>query len=257
MGIRRKQLRILLFILICLLLYSAWTIVSNSQNQLSNEDFIRFHVIANSDSTEDQQLKLAVRDGVLAKISNELVQEAMSQELADFQTSGAAAINRSEGTVGETRVTLDLEQSRQYIQDNLTEIEAAAERIVREKGYDYPVNAEFGARWIPKKTYGNVTFPAGNYEALNITIGDGKGHNWWCVLFPPLCLIGAEPEDDEESAASAADAEAAQELYKEILLDKKYEPLTEENKEPTTLKLKFKTIELLDELNKKKQEDPQ
>ena len=256
MGIRRKQLRILLFILICMLLYSAWTIAS-SQDQLSNEDFIRFHVIANSDTTEDQQLKLAVRDGVLAKISSELVREAMSQELADFQTSGAAAISRSEGTAGETRVTLDLDQSRKYIQDNLTEIEAAAERIVRENGYGYPVKAEFGVRWIPKKTYGNITFPAGNYEALNITIGEGKGHNWWCVLFPPLCLIGAEPDDDGESAADTADAEAAQELYKEILLDKKYEPLTEENKEPTTLKLKFKTIELLDELNKKKQEDPQ
>jgi stage II sporulation protein R len=256
LGLRRKQLRILFFILICNLLYCAWTIVS-SQDRLSNEDFIRFHVIANSDSTEDQQLKLSVRDGVLAKISNELVREAMSQELTDFKTSGAAAISRSEGTSGETRVTLDLDQSRKYIQDNLMEIEAAAERIVREEGYDYPVKAEFGVRWIPKKTYGNVTFPAGNYEALNITIGDGKGHNWWCVLFPPLCLIGAEADDDEKSAADAADAEAAQELYKEVLLDKKYDPLTEENKEPTTLKLKFKTIELLDELNKKKQEDPQ
>jgi len=256
LGLRRKQLRILIFILICILLYSAWTIAS-SQDQLSNEDFIRFHVIANSDSTEDQQLKLAVRDGVLAKISNELVREAMSQDLADFQTSGAAAISRSEGGISETRVTLDLEQSRKYIQDNLTEIEAAAERIVRDNGCDYPVKAEFGVRWIPKKTYGNVTFPAGNYEALNITIGEGKGHNWWCVLFPPLCLIGAEPDGDEASAEDSANAEAAQELYKEILLDKKYDPLTEENKEPTTLKLKFKTIELLDELNKEKQEDPQ
>lgn len=253
MGLGRKQLRILFFILICILFYSAWTIASSQSSQLSNEDFIRFHVIANSDSAEDQQLKLAVRDGVLAKISNELVREAMSQELADFQTSGAAAINRSEETSGETRVTLDLEQSRKYIQDNLTEIEAAAERIVREKGYDYPVKAEFGVKWIPKKTYGSVTFPAGNYEALNITIGEGKGQNWWCVLFPPLCLIGAEPDEDE---ADAAEAEAAQELYKEILLNDKYDPLTAENKEPTTLKLKFKTIELLDELNKEKQEDP-
>ncbi len=261
MGLRRKQLRILFFILICILLYSAWTL-AGSQDQLSNEDFIRFHVIANSDSTEDQQLKLAVRDGVLAKISNELVREAMSQDLADFQTSGAAAISRSEGEISETRVTLDLEQSRKYIQDNLAEIEAAAARIVRDQGYDYPVKAEFGVRWIPKKTYGNVTFPAGNYEALNITIGEGKGHNWWCVLFPPLCLIGAEPDDDEKSAgnstgaeaevsAGALDTKAAQELYKEILLDNKYDPLTKEYKEPTTLKLRFKTVELLDELNKK------
>lgn len=250
MGLRRKQLRILFFILICILLYSAWTIVS-SQRQLSNEDFIRFHVIANSDSEEDQQLKLKVRDEVLAKINNELVRETMSQELAEFQTCGTVLTSRDGEETGETRVTLDLEQSRKYIQDNLTEIEAAAKRIVRENGYDYPVNAEFGVKWIPQKTYGNVTFPSGNYEALNITIGEGKGQNWWCVLFPPLCLIGAEPSEEEEAA------EEAQEIYKEILLDEKYEPLTAGNKEPTTLKLKFKTLELIDELNKEKQKDPQ
>ena len=219
--------------MICILLYSTWTIAS-SQSKLSNEDFIRFHVIANSDSNDDQQLKLAVRDGVMAKINSELIRETMAQELAE-----------------ETRVSLDLEQSRKYIQDNLAEIEETAERIIRENGYDYRVEAELGVKWIPQKTYGDVIFPSGNYEALNITIGEGKGQNWWCVLFPPLCLIGAEPPEDEELAEEALD------IYKDILLDPKYEPLTEEKTEPTTLKLKFKTLELLDELNKKKQEDPQ
>ncbi len=249
MGLRKRQLRMLLFLLICILLYSTWTIVS-SQSKLTNEDFIRFHVIANSDSDEDQQLKLAVRDGVLAKINSELVKETMAQELAEFQTSAAAAMNRGEEKAGETRVSLDLEQSRKYIQDNIKEIEETAERIIRENGYDYPVKAELGVKWIPQKTYGDVIFPSGNYEALNITIGSGKGQNWWCVLFPPLCLIGAEPPEDEELA------EAASELYKEILLDPKYEPLSEERTTPTTLKLKFKTLELLDELNKSKK-DPQ
>lgn len=250
MGLRKKQLRILFILLICILLYSTWAIAS-SQSKLSNDDFIRFHVIANSDSREDQALKLKVRDGVLAKINSGLVAEAMAQELDDYLTSGAGVLNGADEKNRETRVSLDLDQSRQYIEDNLSEIEDTAERIIRENGYDYSVKAELGVRWIPQKTYGNVIFPSGNYEALNITIGAGKGQNWWCVLFPPLCLIGAEPPEDEELA------EEAQELYKDILLSKKYQPLTEERKEPTTLKLKFKTLELVDELNKKKQEDPQ
>ena len=243
MGLRKKQLRMLFLILVCILLYSTWTIVS-SQSKLSNDDFIRFHVIANSDTDEDQQLKLKVRDGVLAKINNELVEEAMAQELAVFQTSGAAMMSQTEEENSQTRVSLDLEQSRKYIQENLTEIEDTAERIILENGYDYSVKAELGVKWIPQKTYGNVIFPSGNYEALNITIGEGKGQNWWCVLFPPLCLIGVEPPEDEELA------EEAQEIYKGILLDERYEPLTEEREKPTTLKLKFKTLELIDELNK-------
>lgn len=250
MGLRRKQLRILLLLLICILLYSTWAIAS-SQSKLSNEDFIRFHVIANSDSTEDQALKLRVRDGVLAKINSELVAEAMAQELDDFQTSGSEVMNGPAVERKEARVSLDLEQSRKYIQDNLAEIEDTAELIIKENGYEYPVKAELGVSWIPQKTYGDVIFPSGNYEALNITIGEGKGQNWWCVLFPPLCLIGAEPPEDEELA------EEAQELYKDILLNEKYQPLTEEREEPTTLKLKFKTLELIDELNKDKQEGPQ
>lgn len=246
MGLRKKQLRILFFILICLMLYSTWTIAS-SQSKLSNDDFIRFHVIANSDSEEDQQLKLAVRDGVLAKINNELVQEAMAQDLADFQTSGAAGMSRPEEEADQSRVSLDLEQSRKYIQENITEIEETAKQIISDNGYEYDVKAELGVKWIPQKTYGNVIFPSGNYEALNIVIGEGKGQNWWCVLFPPLCLIGAEAPEDEEAA------QEAQEIYQDILLNEKYEPLTEEREKPTTLKLRFKTLELIQE---QKQKDP-
>ena len=252
MGLGKKQLRILFFLLVCILLYTTWTIVS-SQSKLSNEDFIRFHVIANSDSEEDQQLKLKVRDAVLAKINSELVEEAMSQELVAFQNSSTAVMSRVDGENSQARVSLDLEESRKYIQENLPEIEKTAAKVIRENGYDYSVKADLGVKWIPQKSYGNVIFPSGNYEALNITIGEGKGQNWWCVLFPPLCLIGAEaPEDDEA-------AQEAQEIYKDILLDAKYEPLTAEREEPTTLKLKFKTLELIDELDKQKQkqEDPQ
>lgn len=243
MGLRKKQMRALLFILIIIFVYSTWMIYNN-QSKLSNEDFIRFHVIANSNTDADQKLKLKVRDAVLAKINNELVQEAMSQDLEAFQASDAVVLNARNKEASRTRVTLDLEQSKKYIQENLKEIEAAAAHVVKENGYDYPVKAELGVRWIPQKSYGDITFPSGNYEALNITIGEGKGHNWWCVLFPPLCLIGVEPPKDDETA------QEVQEIYNDILLDKKYEPLTRNYDKPTTLKLKFKTLELIDELNK-------
>ncbi|MDD3169820.1 MAG: stage II sporulation protein R [Eubacteriales bacterium] len=248
MGLRKRQLRMLFFILVCILIYITWTIASN-QSKLSNDDFIRFHVIANSDSEEDQQLKLAVRDGVLAKINNELVREAMAQELAVVQASGTTEISPAEEETGLNRVSLDLEQSRKYIQENITEIEETARKIIQESGYEYDVKAELGVKWIPQKSYGNVIFPSGNYEALNIAIGEGKGQNWWCVLFPPLCLIGAEAPEDEEAA------QEAREIYKDVLLNEKYQPLTEEREKPTTLKLRYKTLEQIDELDKM-QKDP-
>lgn len=233
MKLNNRSGKMLLLMLICIFLYTIWS-TYNDQNTLSNSDFIRFHVIANSDSAEDQQLKLKVRDELLAKINSELVQEAMayqSQEIYDERG------NARSGAV------LDLNSSREYLLNNLSEIEDTAEAVIRKNGYDYQAKAELGIKWIPEKTYGEVTFPAGNYEALNITIGEGKGQNWWCVLFPPLCLIGAECPDDEKS-------KEAQEIYKEIVVAEKYDAITQNQGKQTTLKLKFKSLELIDELNK-------
>ncbi|MDD2190788.1 MAG: stage II sporulation protein R [Eubacteriales bacterium] len=239
MGLRKKELKFLIFILICIILFSTWNVYSNPE--LSNDDFIRFHVIANSDSDKDQQLKLKVRDGILAKINSELIQETMAQELTELQASGGLAKQEQEADEKDSgiRVSLDLDKSREYIQENIIEIEDTAERIIKENGYDYEAKAELGVKWIPKKTYGDVIFPAGNYEALNVTIGEGKGQNWWCVLFPPLCLIGAEETVEQD--------EIVEDIYKDILLDKKYDPLTEKRDKPATLKLKFKTLELIGE----------
>lgn len=125
------------------------------------EGIIRFHVIANSDSDEDQELKFKVRNRVLAKVQNAL-----------------------EGSQGAA-------QTREYIEENLEEIEACALQCVRVEGYDYNVKARIGVTAIPAKEYDDVYFPAGTYEALTITIGEGKGQNWWCVVFPPLCLVDA------------------------------------------------------------------
>ena len=244
MGLRKRQIRLLFILLLCVFAYTTWTVYSGNQSKLSNDDFIRFHVIANSNSIEDQNLKLMVRDGVLAKINSELVLETMSQHNAmDMNKSWFTGNIHEDGQKQET-ASLNQEAARQYINDNLPEIKEVAEKIIQENGYCYTANAELGVKWIPEKTYGDLTFPSGNYEALNITIGEGMGENWWCVLFPPLCLIGLEPLNMDQNSLEAND------IYKEILIDEKYDELMKERDKPTTLKIKFKTLELIDDLNK-------
>ena len=138
------------------------------------EGIIRFHVIANSDSDEDQELKFKVRNRVLGKVQNAL-----------------------EGSQGAA-------QTRAYIEKNLEEIEACARQCVRAEGYDYNVKERIGVTAIPAKQYDDVYFPAGSYEALTITIGEGKGQNWWCVVFPPICLVDARESGHDELFAEDA-----------------------------------------------------
>ena len=129
---------------------------------------MRFHVIANSDSLEDQELKLKVRDYVLERLQLELVD-------------------------------VSSENMRQYIADNMERIEGWAKESLRSNNSTYDCSASVGIRHIPAKRYDDLFFPEGNYEALTITIGSGQGQNWWCVVFPPLCLIDGEesPYDDK------------------------------------------------------------
>lgn len=142
---------------------------------------IRFHIRANSDTEEDQQLKLKVRNQVLAKIQSHLMDDLQRQQ---FQQG-------IENSLLEAR---RLQLTRQWVQTNLNIIEDWAEEAVKEEGYDYPVTASMGITWIPQREYDGLYFPAGNYEALTLNIGEGTGQNWWCVLFPPLCLIDCGDE---------------------------------------------------------------
>lgn len=167
---------------------------------------LRFHVIANSNSEEDQKLKLEVRDEVLAKINEELVKET---------------VRRHDGAGGSDQALLSETEVRRYVEDNLDKIKSTARSVIKTKGYDYDVQAALETCWIPAKTYGDVMFPAGNYEALRIIIGDGVGENWWCVLYPPLCVIDPQGRSLEE-----------------LQLD--------EDGKTTVLKLKFKTLELFE-----------
>ena len=129
---------------------------------------VRFHVIANSNSDYDQEMKLAVRDRVLEEMNKKLIAETVSS----YDEGGA----KKSGSAGNSAATakLDIGEVRDLIIENLDEIERIAEEVINEYGSDYDAHAELGVRFIPKKTYGEVTFPAGNYEALNITNPIGR-----------------------------------------------------------------------------------
>lgn len=127
-----------------------------------SEKILRLHIIANSDSCEDQTLKLKVRDEIINKFGSEL------------------------------EVYSNLEEAKQVAESKISEIEDFAKNVVHENGYDYPVKAEVTKMYFNIRRYKEVTLPAGFYTALRITIGQGKGKNWWCVMFPPMCLPAAE-----------------------------------------------------------------
>ena len=149
----------LLFGLLVALAAGSW--LSREQADLADQ-VIRFHVIANSDSAADQELKLAVRDRVLEQ---------------------ARAIYPERAT---------LEEARKALEDNLTVLAAAGQAVTEEWGAECSVTASLEECWFPTKQYGELALPAGEYTALRVVIGAGEGANWWCVAFPPLCLGAAE-----------------------------------------------------------------
>lgn len=125
------------------------------------QNVLRLHILANSDSTEDQTLKLKVRDEVLS-LSEEIFKDCKSEVEA---TSAA--------------------------RNNLDVIERVAQRVVNENGYSYSVSASICNMWFEDRVYDNFTLPAGMYEAIRVEIGEAKGQNWWCVMFPSVCLPSA------------------------------------------------------------------
>ena len=138
------------------------------------DDVIRLHVLANSDSDEDQALKLKVRDGVLEKVS----------ELLDGCTDKEKALE-----------VLSREESQR-------EIEKAAAEVIASEGYDYSVAVSLGEEEYPRRTYDSLCFPSGAYTSLRVQIGESEGKNWWCVLFPRLCL-GAATKGTEDAFVEA------------------------------------------------------
>ncbi len=174
------------------------------------EKLIRFHVIANSDTEEDQQLKLKVRDAVVSYLQPKLEKSS------------------------------SVEESEEIIKSEYDNLEKISRHVIDENGYDYDVEIGLTYSNFPAKQYSSVVLPAGNYKALKIIIGEGKGKNWWCVMFPPLCFV-----DDENGVID----EKTDEKLKEILSPKEYELIMAKNKsEVKNLKFKFKIAELLQEM---------
>ncbi len=166
--LRRWELALLLGVAVAALL-GAWL---NGQQSALADKVIRLHVIANSDSQADQALKLQVRDRIL-------------NQAGDLFAQG-----------------LSREEAERAIVSRLPELAAAGAEVVEEEGYAYPVTASLEEDvWFPTKEYTDFALPAGDYTALRVVIGDGGGKNWWCVVFPPLCL-GSVTETTAETAAA-------------------------------------------------------
>jgi len=193
-----------------LLLLTAFVFFDDEKHESTYKDkMIRLHVIANSNSQEDQELKLKVRDAVISSLNERL--------------------NAYE----------NIEESRDFIRVHMGEIINTANEAVKKSGSGYPVCAELKQTWIPEKNYGNLTLPAGKYEALNVVIGEGKGENWWCVLFPPLCLIDIQGND----------LASIEEALSHTLTEEEYQMLADETKGKTPiLRLRFKTLETAEQL---------
>lgn len=171
----------LLFGFFCAVLFSM--LGFTAQCESIPDKVFRLHVLANSDSAEDQALKLRVRDRILEESAG-LMDGVSTREEAE----AAAA-------------------------QSLPKLQAAAEDEIRQAGYAYPVQAEITRMYFPTRQYESVTLPAGEYDALRITIGEAKGKNWWCVLFPALCLPVAENGAQLSDVLSSSQLDVVQGNY--------------------------------------------
>lgn len=137
-------------------------------NNLIPEDAIRIRVIANSDSEYDQQIKYKVKDSIQVKMFN--------------------LLKNVKGS----------ENARKVIKDNLENIKMEVSNTLLSENYNLDFEVNYGKNYFPEKKYKGITYKEGYYESLVITLGEGKGENWWCVLFPPLCLVEAESSTETE-----------------------------------------------------------
>ncbi|MCX7711725.1 MAG: stage II sporulation protein R [Clostridia bacterium] len=186
---------------------SALLLMSYSQdiNKGLADNLIRLHVVANSDSPEDQDLKLKVRDAVV---------NYMKEELKNSK---------------------DIEETKFIIRDKLPRIEEIARTEVKNGGKSYSVKAGLGAYAFPTKLYGDITLPAGEYQALKVEIGNGTGANWWCVLFPPLCFV---------DATHGTVPDSVKQDLKNALTDEEYRIITSASSDDEIpIKVRFKVVE--------------
>lgn len=198
-----KRFLILIFLLFIYTIICAVSYVNAISSNIESSVF-RLHVIANSDSKEDQDLKYIVRDNILTYI-NEISKNASTKE-----------------------------EVIEIARNNIDTIKQIAQETVYENGYNYSVNIKIGNFAFPTKQYGDISLPAGFYDALRVEIGSASGQNWWCVMFPPLCFV---------DVSSGVVPEESKEVLQENLSYEEYNLLSE-NQNNSDMNFKFKIVEL-------------
>lgn len=198
-----KMVFILTFLLFIYTSLCAFSYAKSTSSDIADSVF-RLHVLANSDSSEDQALKYKVRDNLLDYM-NSICSETTSKDEAISIASS-----------------------------HLDDFKKIAEDTILANGYNYTVQVQIGNFEFPTKTYGDISLPAGYYDALRVNIGEAKGQNWWCVMFPPLCFIdvssGVVPDESKEVLKDSMDEEEF--------------ALVSESDENSEISFKFKILEL-------------
>jgi stage II sporulation protein R len=202
MSMKKLKTLITLFLLISLFLFINLKSYAKTISSDLSDNFFRLHILANSNSEEDQNLKLKVRDKIIEYMET-LSYDGLSKEDAMILTS-----------------------------EHLSDFKRIALNTIEEEGYSYDVNLSIGNFYFPTKEYGNISLPAGYYDALKIEIGNAQGQNWWCSLFPPLCFV--------DVSSGVIDEDTSEDL-ENSLSDEEFSIITEND---GTVKLKFKIVEM-------------
>ncbi len=197
---------VIILLTFILALTSAYTYSENIQEGLAGS-LIRLHVVANSDSGTDQDIKYKVRDNILKYMSS--------------QSAGLESVD----------------DARKLVQENMDRIEQIARDTLRDNGFSYNVKVYYGSYMFPTKVYGDIILPPGEYQSLRVVLGNGTGANWWCVMFPPLCFV---------DASQGVVPDSSKEQLKRTLSDEEYEIAASYLSDShMDVKVKFKIVELL------------
>ena len=197
---KRFKIAFILIVLISIFIFiNAYNYVEAISDNLYNSVF-RLHVIANSDSEEDQELKYIVRDNLINYMNEKCKNLSSKEDIIE------------------------------YAKNNLVDIKNIAENTIKENGYNYPVVVEIGNYEFPTKWYGDISFPEGFYDALRVRIGKATGQNWWCVMFPPLCFVDSTTGIVPDSSKQA---------LKETLSEENYKIISESENSDITIKFKL------------------
>lgn len=202
MKFKKSIIRLVVFSMILLSLWLTYAHRRRAQRELA-ACVLRFHVTAQSDDQADQSKKLLVRDAVLNYM--EKYMENVSSK----------------------------EEAMCVIENHLDDIRMTAKNTLLSESDSHTVSVSLGKAWFPDRTYGNVLFPEGYYDSLNIRIGSGEGHNWWCVMFPRLCFLDASTASFEESSKNILSGSLSADTYNS---------LCQETQSETRLRFKYLTF---------------